>query len=122
MHPEFTEMYLKTLYILARGSEPVRTTEIARSMDISPSSVTEMLQRLSEKGFIEYEKYRGVTLTEEGLKIATRVSRKHRLAEQFLSELLGMQGARDRALVLNVRPNLCMALDYFGTALTQPSQ
>ena len=89
--PSFTEEnYLKAIYKLAeRGTEPaVSTNAIAEVLHTRAASVSDMLRRLSEKGTVHYEKYRGVRLTEAGRRIAVQTIRKHRLWEVFLVEKL----------------------------------
>lgn len=83
------ENYLKAIFHLEyeSGGE-VSTNAIADSMDTKPSSVTDMVQKLAEKGMLIYQRYKGVQLTEEGQKVATYVIRKHRLWEVFLVEKL----------------------------------
>jgi DtxR family transcriptional regulator, Mn-dependent transcriptional regulator len=83
------ENYLKTIYRIAEiADKAVSTNAIAAQMNTTPASVTDMLKRLAEKQMIHYEKYRGVSLTEKGSKIATTLVRKHRLWEVFLVEWL----------------------------------
>jgi DtxR family Mn-dependent transcriptional regulator len=83
------ENYLKTVFHLgAEGKQAVATNAIARSIKTKPSSVTDMMQRLAEKGLVNYRKYRGVSLTEEGKRAALSIIRKHRLWEVFLVEKL----------------------------------
>ncbi len=83
------ENYLKTIYHLEQESKGgVSTNAIADKMDTKPSSVTDMVQRLAEKGVISYKKYKGATLTSKGRKTAAGVIRKHRLWEVFLVDKL----------------------------------
>ncbi len=83
------ENYLKTIYHLElKQVAEVSTNAIADSIDIKPSSVTDMVQKLSEKKLLTYKRYKGVKLTEAGQKAATKVIRKHRLWEVFLVEKL----------------------------------
>lgn len=83
------ENYLKAIYHLSRQSiNPVQTNAIAEGMKTKAASVTDMLKKLSEKKLIDYIKYQGVTLTEEGKSIAIKIVRKHRLWEVFLVEKL----------------------------------
>jgi DtxR family transcriptional regulator, Mn-dependent transcriptional regulator len=83
------ENYLKTIYKLAEAeAKAVNTNAIAAQMNTAAASVTDMLKRLSDKELIHYEKYRGVTLTEIGGRLATNLVRKHRLWEVFLVEWL----------------------------------
>ncbi|MBK7872574.1 MAG: metal-dependent transcriptional regulator [Saprospiraceae bacterium] len=83
------ENYLKAIFKIAeREGTPVNTNAISSEMNTKAASVTDMLKRLSEKELIHYEKYKGVTLTSTGNKIATHLIRKHRLWEVFLVEKL----------------------------------
>jgi DtxR family Mn-dependent transcriptional regulator len=83
------ENYLKVIYKLAEEDAGKATTSaIAAILKIPASSVTDMLKKLSAKKLINYEKHYGVTLTEEGIKVAMQVIRKHRLWEVFLVERL----------------------------------
>jgi len=82
--------YLKAIYSLRSRGERVATAAIARSLGVSPGSVTPMLKKLGEDGLLDYEPYRGVTLTDRGEKTALRVIRRHRITEQFLQKVLGL--------------------------------
>ena len=62
----------------------VKTNDLAYKLDHSAASVTDMLKKLSDKRFVAYKKYYGVSLTKLGLQIAVQVLRKHRLWETFL--------------------------------------
>lgn len=89
MLSQAVEDYLKTIYKLQQDGESVSTSDIARSMDISSASVTNMVKRLSQLNLVEYESYRGVTLTETGVKVALEIIRHHRLLELYLREVMG---------------------------------
>lgn len=65
------------------------TKDVAGRLSVSPASVTNMFVRLQEMGLVEYERYRGVSLTGRGLAEALRLVRRHRLIETFLLEHLG---------------------------------
>ena len=67
---------------------PVPTNALAERLGVTPGSVSGMLRRLDELGLLEHERYRGVTLTAEGRRIALRTLRNHRLLELLLVELL----------------------------------
>ncbi len=83
------ENYLKAIFKIAeKQHKAVSTNAISKEMQTSAASVTDMLKRLSEKELINYARYKGVSLTEEGKKIATSLIRKHRLWEVFLVEKL----------------------------------
>jgi DtxR family Mn-dependent transcriptional regulator len=83
------EDYLKTIYKLETNEKGAATTHIAESMDVSSASATNMIKRLAEMGFVDYESYKGARLTKAGSKIALEVIRHHRLLELYLLEVLG---------------------------------
>ncbi|MBW4889915.1 metal-dependent transcriptional regulator [Mucilaginibacter sp. HMF5004] len=83
------ENYLKSIYHLSVPTdESVSTNSIAASVNTKAASVTDMLKKLADKKLINYTKYQGVSLTEEGKAIAINIVRKHRLWEFFLVEKL----------------------------------
>ncbi len=83
------ENYLKAIYHLEiDANKGISTNAIAEKLDTKASSVTDMVKKLSEKEVVIYKKYKGVTLTELGKKIAANVVRKHRLWEVFLVQKL----------------------------------
>lgn len=83
------ENYLKVIYsIEVSPSLPVSTNEIAKKLNTKASSVTDMLKKLSDKGYINYKRYQPAQLTEKGRLLALNVIRKHRLWEYFLVEKL----------------------------------
>jgi DtxR family transcriptional regulator, Mn-dependent transcriptional regulator len=88
MEQKSTQDYLKAIYGLAKNGDLVSTTEISHKLDVAPASVTEMLKKLAEEGYINYSPYHGSTLTDKGLQQAQRVTRKHRLLETFLADVL----------------------------------
>ena len=85
------EDYLKTIYELTRASERATTNQIAARMEVTPASVTNMIQKLAETDppLLDYRKQRGVQLTPEGERVALEIIRHHRLLEMFLHETLG---------------------------------
>ncbi len=84
------ENYLKVIYHLSNLTpKGVNTNAIAAMLDTKASSVTDMLKKLSEKDWINYQKYQGVSLTDKGKLNAKIIVRKHRLWEVFLVEKLG---------------------------------
>jgi DtxR family transcriptional regulator, Mn-dependent transcriptional regulator len=83
------ENYLKAIYKIAEnGGDYIATNDIARRLNTSAASVTDMLKKLSKKKLIRYKKYNGLSLTETGKKAALGVIRKHRLWEMFLVKVL----------------------------------
>ncbi len=83
------ENYLKAIYHISEGGKKgVSTNDISGEMKTKPASVSDMLRKLGDKEVIEYRKYYGVHITEEGKKSALQTIRKHRLWEVFLVEKL----------------------------------
>jgi len=82
------EDYLKAIWELS-GEGMASTKGVAERLSIRSASVTNMFARLREMGFVDYERYRGVSLTQRGSKEALRLVRRHRLMETFLLEHLG---------------------------------
>jgi len=83
------EDYLKAIYDLAGRSGTASTNDVAARLGVAPASVTGMIRRLSGQGLLEYERYRGVRLSEEGRVVALRTIRRHRIIESYLTERLG---------------------------------
>jgi len=84
------EDYLKAIYeIKQREGEPVSTSAVAELLDVTPPTVTSMMEKFEERELVEREKYSGVTLTAEGETVALEVLRHHRLLETYLAEQLG---------------------------------
>lgn len=89
MYSYTEENYLKAIYKLSeKDQEVINTNAIAELLQTKAASVTDMIKKLSDKKLLKYEKYKGVTLTEKGRKIALETVRKHRLWEVFLHEKL----------------------------------
>lgn len=89
MLSQAVEDYLKTIYKLQNGRDIVSTSDIAKTMSVSSASVTNMVKRLAQLGLVEYESYRGVTVTSTGKKVALEIIRHHRLLELYLREVMG---------------------------------
>ena len=86
---EFEDEYLETMYEFYEqdASSRVRTGDLAERLGVSPASATEMIQRLSAKGFIDYQRYKGAKLTQKGLEHGQMMKRRHRLAEVLLDRI-----------------------------------
>lgn len=91
---ENIENYLEQILRICKRSGEAKTGEIAKSLDVAPSSVTEMLAKLEKMGFITHTAYKGVQLTEAGYFRALSVLKKHNLAQRFLQEVVGMDAGR----------------------------
>jgi DtxR family Mn-dependent transcriptional regulator len=85
------EDYSKAIYALEeRTAQPVSTNALAERMGVTPASASGMAKRLCELGLVTHVRYRGVTLTEAGRRVALEVIRHHRLLELYLVETLGV--------------------------------
>ncbi|RLE80506.1 MAG: metal-dependent transcriptional regulator [Thermoprotei archaeon] len=80
--------YLEVIYILERGKGYVRIIDIAKRLRVKPPSVVEFLDRLAEKGLVEYEKREILRLTEKGKEIASRIYSRHIALKEFLIKVL----------------------------------
>ena len=90
MYSQTEENYIKAIHSLnQRDREGASTKAIAELLETQASSVTDMLRKLSEKGLVNYERYKRPELTESGEAEAMRIVRKHRLWETFLVDKLG---------------------------------
>ena len=91
---EHEEEYMETFYEFyeQRGDAVVRNGELAAALNISPASATEMIQRLSRKGYLSYEPYKGARMTPTGLSLGRKMKRRHRLVEVLLHDVLQFQG------------------------------
>lgn len=88
---ENIEEYLEVLYRNGSNKEQVSTTKLSKELKIAPGSVTQMLKKLEKLGYIEYKPYKGASLTDEGMRIAQNITRKHRILEKFLTDVLNIQ-------------------------------
>ncbi|APU96005.1 MULTISPECIES: metal-dependent transcriptional regulator [Sphingobacterium] len=83
------ENYLKALYNLTYLKGDANVNEISKRLDIKMPTVNSMMKKLADKGFVHYESYKPLRLTEEGKKEAALIIRKHRLTEMYLVEKMG---------------------------------
>jgi len=123
---EFEDEYLETMYeFYERDSdERVRTGLLAKSLNISPASATEMVQRLASKGFLDYVPYKGSVLTAKGLEHGKMMKRRHRLAEVLLEHLPFKGNHHETACRLEhaINDELDVALSlYLGNPTLDPS-
>jgi len=111
------EDYLKALHRLGGAESLVSTVDIAAELDVRSPSVTGMLKRLAEAGWVQYEPGRGARLSPEGLREARRVIRRHRLVELFLHKVLGLDwseiDAEAEALEHAISPRVEQAIARF---------
>lgn len=117
--------YLKAIHRLGGADSVVSPVDIADRLHVRAPSVTGMLKRLAEAGWISYESGRGCRLTAQGLTEARRVIRRHRLVELFLARVLGLDwsevDAEAEALEHAISPRLEQAIAaHLGEPLEDP--
>ena len=83
------EDYLEKIYNLIEEKGYARVSDIAEALEVHPSSVTKMVQKLDKDKYLVYEKYRGLVLTSKGKKVGKRLVHRHTLLEEFL-RLIGV--------------------------------
>src|SRR3982751_4649704 len=81
------EDYLERIHELIREKGYARVVDIASSLQVKQASVTGMVQKLGELGYPNYEKYRGLILTEKGLAVATKIKKRHETLSRFFALL-----------------------------------
>ncbi|PAW77419.1 MAG: hypothetical protein B9S32_11770 [Verrucomicrobia bacterium Tous-C9LFEB] len=84
---EIAEDYLERIQELVDKKGYARVTDLAEALDIGRSTVSTMVRKLSQRGFINYERYRGFTLTDSGRKIALQIKSRHETLTRFLRHL-----------------------------------
>ena len=85
-----SEEYLEWIYRLSKEQDEVTSSDLARSLKISPASVTGMLKRLGERGLIHYQPYHRIELSSEGRTVALKIIRRHGLLERLFTDVLGV--------------------------------
>jgi Mn-dependent DtxR family transcriptional regulator len=92
------EQYLKAIYLIQEVEDgPAATGAIADALEVSPASANEMIGKLQERGLAEHEKYKGVTLTDEGIARARDAIQTYCIIERFLLNVLGVEEFRAEA-------------------------
>jgi DtxR family Mn-dependent transcriptional regulator len=117
--------YLKAIHSLGGAERQVSPVDIAARLQVKAPSVTGMLKRLAEAGWIDYASGHGARLTAQGVAEARRVIRRHRLVELFLTRVLGLDwsevDAEADALEHAISPRLEQALAaHLGEPLEDP--
>lgn len=84
------EDYLSAIYKYQDENNEIKPNLIAEKLQISNAAVTDMLRRLSKEDYVNYERYKKITLTEKGKAYARNMVRRHRIWEVFLNQIIGM--------------------------------
>jgi DtxR family Mn-dependent transcriptional regulator len=119
MSSHSVEEYLEAIYSFNEKGELAKNTELSKKLKVAPPSVTQMIQKLAKEGLVDYQPYKGTSLTGKGMALAQRVVRKHRLLERFFHDYLGMNSEKvhdeacrmEHSLSDEAALALCKALD-----------
>jgi len=91
---ESMEDYLETILELEKANKVARVKDIAEKLDIQRGSVTGTLKVLNEKGLINYEPYSYITLTEDGVAIAQKITYRHNILKDFLTRIVQLSSEK----------------------------
>ncbi len=81
------EEYLETIFDIVNDKGYAKVSDVAKELDLGLSAVTEMFQKLDDKGYIDYKKYSGVTLTDKGKSVAKSLLNSHKIWEDFFVKI-----------------------------------
>ena len=102
------EDYLERIHELIEEKGYARVVDIASSLEVKQASVTSMVQKLGELGYLNYEKYRGLILTEKGLAVACQIQKRHETLSRFFS-LLGLDAETQQRDIEGIEHHLSPA-------------
>lgn len=92
------DQYLKAIYLIQKQEDgPAATGAIADALDVSPASANEMIGKLEGRDLAEHEKYKGVQLTDQGIRNARDALQTYCIIERFLANVLSVQEFREEA-------------------------
>ncbi|MFC7155249.1 metal-dependent transcriptional regulator [Halomarina halobia] len=95
------DQYLKAIYLVQKAEDgPAATGRVADLLDVSPASANEMIGKLEARGLADHEKYKGVSLTDDGIVRARDVLQNYCIIERFLVEVLDVEEFRVEAKAL----------------------
>ncbi len=95
------DQYLKAIYLAQRIEDgPASTGTLADLLEVSPASVNEMVGKLEERDLVDHEKYKGASLTDEGLERAHNALQTYCIIERFLANVLEVEEFREEARAL----------------------
>ena len=99
------EDYLERIHELIEEKGYARVVDIASSLQVKQASVTSMVQKLGESGYLNYEKYRGLVLTEKGKRVATNIQKRHETLSRFFS-LFGLDAETQKQDIEGIEHHL----------------
>jgi Mn-dependent DtxR family transcriptional regulator len=102
------EDYLERIHELIERKGYARVVDIASSLKVRQASVTNMVKKLGEAGFLKYEKYRGLIMTDKGRDVARRIQNRHATLSRFFS-LFGLDAETQRLDIEGIEHHLSPA-------------
>ena len=102
------EDYLERIHELIERKGYARVVDIASSLKVRQASVTNMVKKLGEAGFLKYEKYRGLVMTDKGREVARRIQSRHATLSRFFS-LFGLDAETQRLDIEGIEHHLSPA-------------
>lgn len=102
------EDYLERIHELIEEKGYARVVDIASSLEVKQASVTSMVQKLGELGYLKYQKYRGLVLTDKGLEVACGIQKRHETLSRFFS-LLGLDADTQQRDIEGIEHHLSAA-------------
>ena len=114
-HSDSTEDHLERIADLVDQKGYARVSDVAEELGLTPSTVSNMVRRLAARGFVNYEKYRGFSLTAEGCSVAARIKVRHETLTEFFS-LLGLEPETVEAEVEDIGHRAPLAATNAGCA------
>jgi Mn-dependent DtxR family transcriptional regulator len=99
------EDYLERIHELIQEKGYARVVDIASSLKVKQASVTSMVQKLGEAGYLKYEKYRGLILTPSGREVALRIQQRHETLSRFFS-VFGLDAETQRRDIEGIEHHL----------------
>src|SRR3954466_2228974 len=99
------EDYLERIHELIEKKGYARVVDIASSLKVKQASVTSMVQKLAEAGYLEYEKYRGLVMTDKGREVARKIQNRHETLSRFFS-LFGLDADTQRKDIEGIEHHL----------------
>ncbi len=102
------EDYLERIHELIEAKGYARVVDIASSLKVRQASVTNMVKKLGQSGYVKYERYRGLILTDQGRAVAHRIQRRHETLSRFFS-LFGLDAESQRADIEGIEHHLSPA-------------
>ncbi|WP_254862571.1 metal-dependent transcriptional regulator [Halovivax gelatinilyticus] len=116
------DQYLKAVYLAQSVSDgPAATGQLADMLDVSPASVNEMIGKLEARELLEHEKYKGATLTDDGIERARDALTTYCIIERFLANVLEVENFREEAQALEAVIDDTVA-ERLDTIIDRPSE